>query len=250
MTILKYLYTLKPGLFTPARLQCHRGYWVGGLAQNSLASLKEAFELGYKMSEFDIRITKDSEVILFHDDFINSKKVSDMTLKEVNAHQKVDTFEESLQWFSQLKKGSYYFNIEIKSKFVRQRHLEKKVLDLILKYKVQDRVLISSFNPMSLAYFKKQAPEIIRALLLTYNNEHGNNFLVKSQILNVLAQPHFLHLDEKYWSHKRYKSLLKLGLPVVLWTCNDLENVKKYFSQGVFGVISDSLKPADIKKLI
>lgn len=250
MTILKYLYTLKPGLFIPPNIQCHRGYWVEGLAQNSVASLKKAFNLGFKMSEFDIRITKDFEVILFHDDLIKSKKVSQMTLKEVNAHQKVDTFEDCLKWFSALKKNSYYLNIEIKSKFVRNRTLEKKVLELILKYNVQDRILISSFNPISLAFFRKNCPQITRALLLTYNNEHGNNFVVKSQILNVLAQPHFLHLDEKYWSQTRYKSLLKLGIPVVLWTCNDLEKVKIYFSQGIFGIITDHLKPSDIKKLV
>lgn len=248
--ILKYLYSLRSETFKPAKLQCHRGYWVGGLKQNSLAALKKAFELGYKMSEFDIRITKDAEVILFHDDFIGSKKVSQMTLAEVNAYHKVDTFEDALKWFATLKKNSYYLNIEIKSKFVRNRKLEMLVLDLILKFKVQDQVLISSFNPMSLAFFKKKFPEIRRALLLTYNNEHGNNFLVKSQILNVLAQPHFLHLDEKYWSQKRYKNLLKLGIPIVLWTCNDLEKVKKYFSQGVFGVISDRLKPSDLEEFL
>lgn len=249
MKILKYFYTLKSETFAPPKLQCHRGYWVDGLVQNSLASLKRAYDLNYKMSEFDIRITKDSEVILFHDDFIGKIKVSDMTLAEVNQHHKADLFEDVLAWFSQLKKDSYYLNIEIKSKFVRNRRLEKNVLDLILKYKVQDRVLISSFNPMSLYFFKKSYPSILRALLLTYNNEHGNNFIVKSQVLNVLAQPHFLHLDEKYWSHKRYKALLKLGIPVVLWTCNDPDKVKKYLSQGVYGVISDVLKPTEVEQM-
>lgn len=249
MNILKLFYSLESESFKPPRLQCHRGYWVDGLTQNSLASLKRAYELGYKMSEFDIRITKDSEVILFHDDFIGSKKVSEMTLAEVNEHHKVDSFEEALKWFSSLEKDSYYLNIEIKSKFVRNRRLETKVLDLILKYKVQDRVLISSFNPLSLYFFRKNHPPILRALLLTYHNEPGNNFVIKSQVLNVLAQPHFLHLDEKYWSQKRYKALLKLGIPIVLWTCNDLKKVKKYFSQGIYGVISDVLKPADINKI-
>ncbi|AZZ36674.1 hypothetical protein CIK05_07695 [Bdellovibrio sp. qaytius] len=244
--ILKYFYNLKETSFVPPKIQCHRGFWVGGLVQNSLASLQKAYELGYKMSEFDIRITKDLEVILFHDDFIGSNKVSNMTLAEVNAHHKVDTFEEALKWFSKLEPKSYYLNIEVKSKFVRNRKLEAKVLELILKYKVQSRVLISSFNPMSLAFFRKNQPAITRALLLTYNDEHGNNFVVKSQVLNMLAQPHFLHLDEKYWSQKRYKNLLKWGVPIVLWTCNDLEKVKKYISQGVFGVISDSLKPHDL----
>lgn len=249
MTFLKSLYTSKPIPFDPPKLQCHRGYWVGGLQQNSLASLQKAYELGYKISEFDIRITKDQEVILFHDDLIGHRKVSDMTLAEVKMLHHIDRFESVMQWFSELSAGSYYLNIEIKSKFKLDRTLEKKVLDLILKYNMQDRVLISSFNPLSLFYFRVHQPQIIRSLLLTYDNEPGNNPVLKSQILNVLALPNFLHLDEKYWSEERSQELLKQGIPVVLWTCNDLNSVKKYFIQGVYGVISDTLKPEDIKNI-
>lgn len=249
MTILNFFYSLKPTAFAPPRLQCHRGFWVEGLQQNSLASLKKAYELGYKISEFDIRLTRDHEVILFHDDKIGEHRIADMTLAEVEKHQKVDSFESALQWFSQIPEGEYYLNIEIKSKVVRDPVLEKKVLDLILKYKVQNRVLISSFNPFRLFYFRIHAPEIIRALLLTYDNDSGNNLVLKSQILNLLARPHFLHLHEKYWSPERYKALLKEGIPVVLWTCNDPEQVKKYFLQGVYGVISDTLKPDEVKNL-
>lgn len=246
--MLKFFYSLKPKTFLPPKLQCHRGYWVDGLQQNSLASVKKAYELGYKMSEFDIRITKDQNVILFHDDFIGVKKVSEMTLAEVEKHQKVDSFESVLQWFSSIEMGQYYLNIEIKSKFAVNRTLEKKVLDLILKYKVEERVLISSFNPLSLFYFRLHQPKILRALLLTLDNEPGNSFLLKNQALNVLAYPNLLHLHEKYWSEKAYKQLLDLKIPIILWTCNDINQVKKYLFQGVYGVISDSLKPDEIEK--
>ncbi|MCM2354575.1 MAG: glycerophosphodiester phosphodiesterase [Pseudobdellovibrio sp.] len=247
MTFLNLFYSLKPKTFAPPRLQCHRGFWVDGLQQNSLASLKKAYELGYKISEFDIRITKDHQVILFHDDKIGSQKVSEMTLAEVEKHQKVDSFESVMQWFSQTPVGEYHLNIEIKSKLISEPILEKKILDLILKYKVERRVLISSFNPFRLFYFRRHCPQIIRALLLTYENDPGNNLVLKSQVLNLLAKPDFLHLNEKYWSPERYKTLLKQGVPVVLWTCNDPEQVKKYFQQGVYGVISDALKPDDVK---
>lgn len=243
-------YSLKPKTFAPPRLQCHRGFWVEGLQQNSLASLKKAYELGFGISEFDIRITKDHEVILFHDDKIGSQKVTEMTLAEVEKHQKVDSFESVLQWFSQTPVGEYHLNIEIKSKLISEPILEKKVLDLILKYKVESRILISSFNPFRLFYFRLHCPKIIRSLLLTFENDPSNNFVLKSQVLNLLAKPDFLHLDEKYWSPERYKMLLKQGVPVVLWTCNDLEKVKKYFQQGVYGVISDTLRPDDVKNLI
>lgn len=247
MKFLKYLYSLKTETFAPPSLQCHRGYWVDGLQQNSLASLKKAYELGYKMSEFDIRITKDQQVILFHDDSIADRKISDMTLAEIEKHQPIDSFESVLQWFSQTSIGQYYLNIEIKSKVKFDRTLERKVLNLILKYKVENRVLISSFNPLSLYFFRRNYPQILRALLLTYDNAKGNSFLLRSQVLNVLAFPHFLHLDEKYWSQDKYKSLQNRGVPIVLWTCNDPEKVRKYFFQGVFGVISDALKPDDVK---
>jgi glycerophosphoryl diester phosphodiesterase len=243
--IIKRFYSLKYRIFSPPKLQCHRGYWVDGLQQNSLASIQKAYELGYEMSEFDIRITKDEQVILFHDDFIGLKKVSEMTLAEVETHQKIDNFEAVILWFIKTKK--YFLNVEIKSKFAINRTLEKKVLDIILKYEVEDRVLISSFNPLSLYFFRRQYPQILRALLLTYGNQSANNFFIKSQVLNVLARPHFLHFDEVYWTEKTCKRLLSLGVPIVLWTCNDLHKVKKYFLQGVYGVISDKLKPDEVK---
>lgn len=249
MTLLKYFYSLKPETFTPPRLQCHRGFWVEGLQQNSLASLKKAYELGYKMSEFDIRITKDQQVILFHDDLIGTQKISEMTLAEVEKYHKVDSFESVMQWL--VNTNGYFLNIEIKSKSrkVNDRPLEKKVLELILKYKVENRVLISSFNPLSLYYFRKKYPKLLRALLLTYEDDPSNNAILKSQILNILALPHFLHLDEKHWSERQFKALLKRGIPIVLWTCNDLEKVKKYFHQGIYGVISDTLKPNEVSQI-
>jgi glycerophosphoryl diester phosphodiesterase len=248
MRILKYLYSAKDRTLQPPRLQCHRGYWIEGLKQNSLASIQKAMQLGYEMSEFDIRITKDKVIILFHDDFIQEKKVSEMTLAEVNSFETVDTFEDVLRWFVPYK-DNYHLNIEIKSKFVRDRTAEEIVLSLILKYGVQNSVLISSFNPLTLFYFRKNYPAITRALLLTYNNEHGNNFVIKSQVLNFFAFPHFLHLDEKYWRQKKYKNLLELQIPIILWTCNDLKKVETYFKQGVYGIISDRITPQEIKDL-
>lgn len=248
MTVLKHFYSDDVKSFNPPLVQCHRGYWVDGLPQNSLLSIKRAYELGYKMAEFDVRITSDKHVILYHDDLIGSRKVSDMTLAEVSTYQSVDSFESLINWFVGLPQGDFYLNIEIKSKFALDRTLEGKVLEVLKKYKVESRVLISSFNPLSLFYFRMKASNILRALLLTFESEPGNGFLLKSQMLNILAYPHFLHLNENNWSEDKFKPLLKRGVSIVLWTCNDLNKVKSYFFQGVYGVISDTLKPDEVKK--
>jgi glycerophosphoryl diester phosphodiesterase len=51
------------------RIIAHRGYWnkSGGTAQNSLASLRNAIELGVYGSELDVWITTDNVLVLNHD---------------------------------------------------------------------------------------------------------------------------------------------------------------------------------------
>ena len=65
------------------RLQAHRGYWVGGLPQNTIAAIQKAAELNYQMVEFDVRLTADKMVILFHDENRNGTPISKMFFEEI-----------------------------------------------------------------------------------------------------------------------------------------------------------------------
>lgn len=54
----------------------HRGYWkTEGSAQNSISSLKNTYRIGVYGSEFDVHITRDDEVVVFHDDDIDGIKI-------------------------------------------------------------------------------------------------------------------------------------------------------------------------------
>ena len=66
------------------RLQAHRGHWVGGLPQNSLAAMQSAFQLNYKMVECDVRLTADKQVVLFHDDRVQGQLIRNMSLEKLN----------------------------------------------------------------------------------------------------------------------------------------------------------------------
>ena len=58
----------------------HRGYWAceaGGNSHNSIASLKAAQDLGVWGSEFDVNMTKDGELMVFHDDAVNGMKFAE-----------------------------------------------------------------------------------------------------------------------------------------------------------------------------
>ena len=59
--------------------------------ENSIIAFKKAAELGVHGFEIDIRLTKDEEIIVFHDEFIDrttngSGRVSDMTLSELKTY--------------------------------------------------------------------------------------------------------------------------------------------------------------------
>lgn len=55
------------GAYRLPEWQAHRGYWKEGAPQNTLESLKAARAAGAPMAEFDVRVTKDRVVVLFHD---------------------------------------------------------------------------------------------------------------------------------------------------------------------------------------
>ena len=74
-------------IFSPkARIIGHRGGVVDSTyAENSLASLKEAYNRGYYMVEIDVRLTKDSQLITQHDPhflkyFGIAQKTNELTL--------------------------------------------------------------------------------------------------------------------------------------------------------------------------
>ena len=65
------------------RLQSHRGYWLGGLPENTLRSIQKAVELNYEMIEFDVRLTGDYHVVLFHNDGLDQKLINRTSLAEL-----------------------------------------------------------------------------------------------------------------------------------------------------------------------
>ena len=65
-----------------AQKQCgivaHRGFWnceEAGYAKNSVAALRCAQEQGFWGSEFDVNMTSDGVLIVYHDSDVNGKKI-------------------------------------------------------------------------------------------------------------------------------------------------------------------------------
>lgn len=197
------------------------------------------------MAEFDVRLTSDDKLILFHDSTYMGQKLSRTSFDEMNSLIAVTTLEELFVWFSEI--DNFKLNLEIKSREYFNFKLEKAVLDLINKYNLADRILISSFNFFTLLKIRFFNPNIRRALLISFENFSFASFSKVFWIVSFLSKPHYLNLRyEDFDVHNNYFYKLARKIPIVLWTVNDLNFVKKY-CLNIDGIISDSIKKDDLR---
>ncbi|MFZ3229142.1 MAG: glycerophosphodiester phosphodiesterase [Pseudobdellovibrio sp.] len=227
------------------RIQSHRGYCVSGLQENTLASIQKAFSLGYQMVEFDVRMTADGVLVLHHDEYCDGFKLEKNNYEKLKNSKVVDSLEQVLDWLASQKNNLLKYNIELKSRSIISSKLERKMCYLIMKYDLGHQVLVSSFNPLALAWVRFYMPSMFRALLLSFEDHADNKWYLKLMVFNFLSRPHVLNLRFQDWDNSIFSEIIK-KVPIVLWTCNDLLYAKKVLNQ-VHGIISDEIIPQSLK---
>jgi glycerophosphoryl diester phosphodiesterase len=214
--------------------QIHRGYCRDGLQENTLESFREAARLGYSMIELDVQLSKDEIPIVYHDSNLNrlahrSERVQDLTKEELKTYTNAPSLEEVLTD----PKVPTYINIEIKSRSARDQRVSIKVAELVKKLQVQDRVIVSSFNPISLRILWKLVPNIPRALLATNDEtDPDSRIYLRKFWLGGYAHAHMLN-------SKLLKRLSERKIPVAAWTVNDQDTASLLKNRGVVSIITD-----------
>ncbi|MFZ4403194.1 MAG: glycerophosphodiester phosphodiesterase [Pseudobdellovibrionaceae bacterium] len=237
--------------------QSHRGYRLPeGILENTLQAFQASRQQGYTMCEMDVQITKDDEVVVFHDSEIVDdlgvvhslrhityqalQKIQQKTNSKAMDNQKIPLLKDLLQDPSLVGMN---WNIELKSKSILDFRFESLVLKEVYRARVAERVLFSSFNPASLYFLQKAAPDIPRAWLISFCVHEKNPFYLRGMWANAFLQPHVLHLDHAYISEGMWATLRAQSIPVALWTINDLEVAKTGLSKGACSIITDRLTP-------
>lgn len=140
--------------------------------ENTLSSFRAGVKMGANGIETDVHQTADGVLILFHDDTLDhvtdgKGRVTDFTYAELSrlrvknaAYDRTDkilTLEEFLQHFSNL---DLTFAIELK-----QPHIEKEIIDMLSRYSMQKKTILTSFDFDSIRRAKEYAPEYPVGLL-------------------------------------------------------------------------------------
>lgn len=222
--------------------QGHRGYWPGGSQENTMQSFRAAKLRGLEMIEMDVRLSKDLVPVIFHDDNLQRiggrpEKVSEFTAAELAELVQACSFEEILTATDIPQK----LNVELKTPHAKDSLLEEKVAALIRQHRAENRVLISSFNPLALKRIGKLLPQVPRSLLATKENDPSNRFYLKYLLFAPYIQVQALHLDYRYVSLEQLKAYRRRNIPVAFWTVNEKEKAQELLAAGAFSIISDQL---------
>lgn len=243
--IVVYVYLAAPGNVTADMRSklCGHNYAHRGLhtpdkvvPENSLAAIKAAADAGYGI-EFDVHITKDDKLVVFHDNKLGrvcgqEGIVEEMTceqLMQVHLHgtdETIPTFDQVLDSVD----GRVPLIIELKAgKTGKDMLLCSLVAERLSKY--YGPFCIESFDPRIVAWFKRNRPDIIRGQLLMQRDSYENlgkvmPFMLSNGLTNVATRPHFI-------AHKKGEKSLSvrfcqiLGAMKVVWTVHPEDDPHK-----------------------
>lgn len=210
----------------------HRGLHNFEFPENSLPAFANAVEHGFAI-ELDVRIIDDQTVIVFHDDklsrmtnrdgYVANLKSSDLDdIKLLKSEYGIPTFEKVLETVN----GKVPLLIEIK-KAEQSFAIEDKVIDMLKTY--NGDYAVQSFDPLSMEYFYKNAPHIMRGQLSSFYKDCNDiprreRSRLKKLKYNKISHPDFISYMLGDLPNKYVKAT---GLPVLAWTVrSELEATK------------------------
>ena len=224
------------------RFIAHRGLHKNKMIpENSMLAFKAAIEKNYAI-EFDINITKDNQIVVFHDDDLNrlcnkKENIEDVSydfLKDLNlyeSNEKIPLLKELLDQVA----GKIPLIIEIK-KHKNIGLLENILLEMLKEYKGE--YFICSFEKDILLWLEKNKPKEIRGLIfeslpIKFKKYEKIAFLYKY----FKSKADFISLEDKLIDSSIYDFCKKKELDIVVWTIKDkksFQNIDKKVSAVIF----------------
>ena len=148
------------------QIVAHRGYWkTEGSAQNSIAALLKAGEIGVYGSEFDVNLTADDELVVNHDFSYKGLVIRESSLAELRNDtlrlsngELIPTLDEYLEASLQYPKLKLIFELKSKGDPEYEATAITKSIEAFKRYGVQKRVEFISFSLSACKEFARRMP--------------------------------------------------------------------------------------------
>ncbi|AYC29138.1 glycerophosphodiester phosphodiesterase [Paenisporosarcina cavernae] len=233
--------------------------------ESSLSAFQQAAELGVHGFEIDIRLTKDEEIIVFHDEYIDrttdgSGKVANYTLEELQQFDLGYHFSNENGQYTYRGKGEkiitlkqlleefplQLINIDMKDspEAYEGSLIPSKLWRLIEETSSHNRVVVSSFYDEQIDRFNLYAQNSIalgagenevRKAFSAYTSQFGHLYSPRADVIQIPVKHGVFQLDRPGFIH----FLDKLQVPVHYWTIDEPEAMKQLIASGAKGIITD-----------
>ena len=192
--------------------------------ENTFKSLNKAQEV-CDFVETDVRITKDEELVLYHDTTIQTKQIEECTLSDIDELIDIQISEIHLISREQIK-GDTNFELKINFKFDQLNNVFlKKIINL-----TNPEDIVSSFDWETILNNRK-----------SFKSNYGILIDKENQLFESKAMS---NLDEKlmFMVEKEIFYSRNFDLPLercVVWTVNDKDEIDNVLNMNVYGVVTD-----------
>lgn len=223
----------------------HRGA-AGHAPENTLVSLRKAAELGANWVEFDVKLTRDGELVLFHDDTLDrttdgAGTIAGHSLAELQAldaggwygkafaGERIPTLGAALDTAAELGLGC---NIEVKPSEGREDETARAVARALAARSTAPPLLMSSLWRSVLEILHDERAEIPRGFVVHEIPDDWRAVIERTECISLHAGEWNLDADKAAMVHAADVRLLA-------FTVNTKRQAEKLFAMGVDGVFSD-----------
>ena len=192
--------------------------------ENTFLSLNKALEI-CDFVETDVRITKDEELVLYHDSAVQREKIEELTLSDID--QLIDIKISDIHLISREQiKGDTNFELKINSK---EDQLNKVFIEKMINL-TNSEDIVSSFDWETILNNRKR-----------FKSKYGILIDKENQLFECKAMS---NLDEKlmFMVVKEIFYSRNFDLPperCVVWTVNDKDEINNILNMDVYGVVTD-----------
>jgi glycerophosphoryl diester phosphodiesterase len=216
--------------------------------ENTFAAFNQAVALGARAIEFDVMLSAEGELVVFHDETLNRTSngqgaVIDASTSYITSldagtwfaaqfqGETIPTLSDVLQW---LLVHQIQANVELKPLPGMAEQLVEAFLKCLRQYwPVKAPLLwVSSFDVAVLRTCAKLSPELPLAVLF---KQWDKNWIKLAEEVQAVA----VHLSQYIVRPRRVAAIKKAGYGVCIYTVNTKKLAAFYFGLGADSVISD-----------
>lgn len=240
------------------RVVAHRGD-SGNFPENTIDAFISANRLGVDVIETDVHLSKDNEIVIWHDDTLErntdgSGRIEDHTLKELLEYDAGYTFtKDGGKSYPFRGKGvrlftlrdalralpDQRFNVDLKTNDTRIADYFKKVVD---QEGAQNRVCVASFHLNNLKRIREIAPYIVSSITtmevipkVIFRPFYSNSRTEPPVIFQVPRQAGPIKVITPQFIEKWHQK----GAVIMVWTVNEREEMEELYKMGVDTLMTD-----------